>query len=456
VNPGFFARLEARVAATGSVVCVGLDPRAGDVIEARDRSLGLIAATASDAAAYKPNSAFFEVFGPDGVEALGEVIAAVPDEIPVILDAKRGDIASTAAAYASAAFEVLGAGAVTLSPYLGRDSIDPFLEHGGRGAFVLCRTSNPGGADLQESVLAGGDPLFVSVARWIAGWPSDRVGLVVGATEPGALAAVRSVAPDHWILAPGVGAQGADLAAAIAAGERADGSGLLLPVSRAIAEAPDPGAAVREMNAAVAAARGGAAPVADDPLAERLFDSGCIRFGDFELKSGIRSPVYLDLRTLVGHPGVLRAVARRYVPLLLESGATRLAGVPLAGMPLATAAALESGMPMVYPRPSVKDHGLMSKVDGPFEEGDRVVVLDDVATSGASILETVSRLRDVGCVVDTAVVLVDRGGGADEALAAEGVALRAVTSLQAVTERLEALGRIEVDQARDVYRFLAS
>lgn len=456
MSQGFFARLEERVAATGSVVCVGLDPRAGDAVEARDRCLHLIAATAADAAAYKPNSAFFEVFGADGIEALGEVIAAVPDGIPVILDAKRGDIASTAAAYATAAFDGLGAGAVTLSPYLGRDSIDPFLEHEGRGVFVLCRTSNPGGADLQESVLADGDPLFMGVARWIAEWPQDRVGLVVGATEPGALAAVRASAPDHWILAPGVGAQGADLAAAIAAGERPGGGGLLLPVSRAVAAAADPGAAVRDLNAAVAAARGGTAPVADDPLAERLFDADCIRFGDFELKSGIRSPVYLDLRTLVGHPALLRAVARRYVPLLRESGAVRLAGVPLAGMPLAAAAALESGMPMVYPRPEVKDHGLRSMVDGPFEAGDRVVVLDDVATSGISILGTVARLREVGCVVDTAVVLVDRGGGADEALAAEGVALRAVTSLQAVTERLEALGRIDSDLAGDVYRFLAS
>ncbi|NIR39036.1 MAG: bifunctional orotidine-5'-phosphate decarboxylase/orotate phosphoribosyltransferase, partial [Actinobacteria bacterium] len=111
---------------------------------------------------------------------------------------------------------------------------------------------------------------------------------------------------------------------------------------------------------------------------------------------------------------------------------------------------------MIYPRPSVKDHGTRSAVEGPFEPGERVVVVDDVATSGISVLEAVGRLREAGCIVDTAVVLVDRGGGADGALAAEGVALRSVTSLQAITERLEALGRIDAEQARAVYRFLAS
>ena len=176
--------------------------------------------------------------------ALRDVIAAVPDEVPVLLDAKRGDIASTAEAYARAAFETLGADAITLSPYLGHDSLEPFLADPARGVFLLCKTSNPGAGDLQDLPLADRIPaqrLFERVAELARGWNvNDNLGLVVGATHPEALAAVRKVAPELWILAPGVGAQGGDLEAALSAGLRADGLGLLVPVSRQISRAADP------------------------------------------------------------------------------------------------------------------------------------------------------------------------------------------------------------------------
>jgi orotidine 5'-phosphate decarboxylase subfamily 2 len=168
----------------------------------------LVEQTAPLVAAFKPNSAFFEALA-GGMEALAEVIAAVPAEIPVLLDAKRGDIASTAEAYARAAFDLLGAGALTVNAYPGLDSLAPYLAHEGRAVFVLCRTSNPGGSHFQEMPLASGEPMYVTVARAVAGLPVDRAGLVVGATQPEALTVVRDVAPEHWILAPGVGAQGA-------------------------------------------------------------------------------------------------------------------------------------------------------------------------------------------------------------------------------------------------------
>ncbi|HOX16909.1 MAG TPA: orotidine-5'-phosphate decarboxylase, partial [Spirochaetales bacterium] len=143
----FFGELESRAKACGSLVCVGLDPRAAPgpgaarrIVEANRR---VIEATAPFAACFKPNIAFYEVLGLEGLAALAETIALVPAGIPVLLDAKRGDIDSTAAAYAEAAFGRLGAGAVTLAPYMGRDSVDPFLAWEGRAAFVLARTSNP-------------------------------------------------------------------------------------------------------------------------------------------------------------------------------------------------------------------------------------------------------------------------------------------------------------------------
>ncbi len=155
----FCARLESVARRTGSLLCVGLDPYPADLAEptanaARDFCLRLVAATEGLAAAYKPNAAFFEALGPAGWAALGEVVRVIPPDVPVILDAKWGDIASSAEAYARSAFEAFGVDAVTLSPYLGRDSLEPFLADPARGGFVLCKTSNPGSADLQDLELA--------------------------------------------------------------------------------------------------------------------------------------------------------------------------------------------------------------------------------------------------------------------------------------------------------------
>jgi uridine monophosphate synthetase len=253
----FFQRLTDRIHEVDSLLCVGLDPHPHLLPEhtpqaVRDFCLRLIESTAKAVCAFKPNSAFFEVLGSDGMEVLKEVIEAVPNGIPVILDAKRGDIASTSRYYARMAFHMLGADALTVSPFLGRDSIDPMIEDPSRGAFLLCKTSNPGGEDIQSRVLAGGDPLYLHLARQAVEWnQSDNLGLVVGATDPEALAAVRSVAPDMWFLAPGVGAQGGNMEQALAGGLRSDGLGMILSLSRGIAQAEDPGQEARHLRDAI-------------------------------------------------------------------------------------------------------------------------------------------------------------------------------------------------------------
>ena len=258
----FITFLEKRVNDCSSLLCIGLDPHISDLPSpsadgAAAFCLELIERTARYAAAFKPNAAFFEQFGAPGWTALKEVICAVQEQsqrlgslIPVILDAKRGDIASTAEAYARSAFTALGAHAITLSPYLGRDSIEPFLAVPEKGAFLLCKTSNPGAADLQDLAVDGtGEPLYLAVARLAQAWNTkNNVGLVVGATQPEAMARVRAIAPALWFLAPGVGAQGGDLEAALKAGLRRDGRGLLLPVSRAISRTADPGKTAAELR----------------------------------------------------------------------------------------------------------------------------------------------------------------------------------------------------------------
>jgi uridine monophosphate synthetase len=257
----FFSFLEKRVDDCSSLLCVGLDPHICDLekptaASALDFCRRLVEQTAPYAAAFKPNAAFFEVLGPEGWTALRQVIEAVQAEsdqlgsmIPVILDAKRGDIASTAEAYARSAFEQLGAHAITLNPYLGKDSIDPFLTYKEKGVFLLCKTSNPGAADLQDLPLASGAPLYIRVAQLAQQWNTkNNIGLVVGATQPEALARVRAAAPDLWFLSPGVGAQGGNLESALRVGLRADGKGMLINVSRSLAQAENPKLAAAELR----------------------------------------------------------------------------------------------------------------------------------------------------------------------------------------------------------------
>jgi uridine monophosphate synthetase len=212
--------------------------------------------TSRYAAAFKPNAAFFEVLGAEGWTALKQVIDAIQEEsdrfgsmIPVILDAKRGDIASTAEAYARSAFDNLDVDCITLNPYLGKDSIEPFIQKPERGIFLLCKTSNPGAGDLQDVILESGDPLYVHAARLAQAWNTkNNVGLVVGATYPETLSRVRDVAPQMWFLAPGIGAQGGDLESALKVGLRKDGKGMLINVSRSIARARRPGLAAAELR----------------------------------------------------------------------------------------------------------------------------------------------------------------------------------------------------------------
>jgi uridine monophosphate synthetase len=262
----FFSFLEKRVDDCSSLLCIGLDPHVNDLAaptaaSARDFCLNLVKQTSRYAAAFKPNAAFFEVFGADGWTALKEVIAAIQEEsnrmgsmISVILDAKRGDIASTAEAYARSAFENLGAHCITLSPYLGKDSIDPFIQNSEKGVFLLCKTSNPGSGDLQDLMVTIDDgpssvPLYEHVAKLAQQWNTkNNIGLVVGATHVEATKRVRAAAPDLWFLAPGVGAQGGELESALNAGLRKDGKGMLIPVSRAIARAEKPGLAAAELR----------------------------------------------------------------------------------------------------------------------------------------------------------------------------------------------------------------
>ncbi len=265
----FEEKVRAVQTARQSVLCVGLDPdpvrlpahlsAAASPAEAVVRfTTAIIEATQAAACAFKLNLAFFEVLGRDGWEALEKTIRAIPRDLLVIADAKRGDIGNSARFYARSVFEHLGCDACTVAPYMGRDAVAPFLGYPGKAAFVLARTSNPGAADFQEQD-CGGERLYLRVARQVMRWGADApgsAGLVVGATGADALAELRAVCPTIPFLIPGVGAQGGDPRAVMRAAATPDGA-VLVNSSRAILYASDgpdfAGAAAREAEALRAA-----------------------------------------------------------------------------------------------------------------------------------------------------------------------------------------------------------
>jgi orotidine-5'-phosphate decarboxylase len=265
---GFFHKLARAAERNDSLLCVGLDPdperlpsAAKDVASFQG---AIIDATCDLVCAYKPNLAFYEAMGEPGLEALRGTLAAIPADVPVIADAKRGDVGHTARAYARALFDYWGFDAVTVNPYLGADSLEPFLEREDRGVFLLCRTSNPGARDLQDLPVLFGEgggqagsarPLFEVVAERAKEWNTrGNAGLVVGATYPEELGRLREICPEMTFLVPGVGAQGGDVEACLRLGLDAAGGGLIINVSRQVlyaSQGEDFAAAARQVALAL-------------------------------------------------------------------------------------------------------------------------------------------------------------------------------------------------------------
>jgi uridine monophosphate synthetase len=269
----------------------------------------------------------------------------------------------------------------------------------------------------------------------------------VSATYPEEVARVRQAVSDLWFLLPGVGAQGGDLATCLEAGLRPDGLGVVVNVSRAIYQVANPRAAALDYRDRINAIRhatkttgagtvsaSSAAAAADqtlvDSIAVGLHSLGAVRFGEFTLKSGQKSPIYLDLRLLVSDPALMRTVARAMARLLAGLSYERIAAIPYGGLPIGQAVALETNRPLIYPRREVKEYGTKKAIEGAFTPGETVVVLDDV-------------VKDV-------VVLVDRGQGGTEELAAHGYALHAVLTLGRLLDALVRRGAIDASDADGV------
>jgi len=470
----FFAKLEARVLEINSHLCVGLDPHLGELFPDGDGATKsedekcdaaytfcktIIDETAAHAAAYKPNAAFFEALGPNkGNATLQRVIASIPSSIPTLLDVKRGDIGSTAQAYADACYEenASNADGVTLSPLMGYDSVKPFITGGyaNRGAFLLCKTSNPGSEDLLGKSVGDGTTLYETIAKLVVTW-SDRaqaedavddasarparLGLVVGATDPTALAKVRAVVgEDIWILAPGVGAQGGDLDAACRCGMNKSGSKMLIPVSRGISRAKgNIGDTAKEFkdninNAKSAALENDATEKTSSStdvtkyqkdFLEFSLSLGVLKFGSFVLKSGRTSPYFFNAG-LFSTGAALHKVGKAYAAAIMasqeltdSSGSVNfdvIFGPAYKGISLGAVicAALYNDYAIdvgfAYDRKEAKDHGEGGKLVGASMANKRVLVVDDVITAGTAIRESHEMLSSIQAIPVGVVIALDR------------------------------------------------
>lgn len=375
---------------------------------------------------YKPNAAFFERLGASGVNALKEIIAYIPSDIPVLLDVKRGDIGSTCTAYAEAAYMDLKADGVTVSAYMGFDSVAPFLKDKNKSVFLLCKTSNNTSKDFQTLTLAGGNEmLYEHVARLAQSWNEDNnIGLVVGATDTEAMRRTRAAAPDLWILAPGVGAQGGDLKKALRAGLRSTGDGVIIPVSRGISRAQSPRVAADELAEIM---RTTCIEIANEKKDNHKFNSknnlvhlqpyqrkfiqsavkmNVLRFGSFTLKSGRTSPYFFNAGFFCSGQAMYdlsecyaEAIQRSKLEFDVIFGPA-YKGIPLAAC-IAMSLSQRTGKPIpwAYNRKEKKDHGEGGTLVGADMHNKRVLVVDDVITAGTAIRQSITTLASIVCFI---------------------------------------------------------
>ena len=466
----FQTKLNQAIARNQSLLVVGLDPNPemlpphyrqdyGSELAALSAWLhDLIAQTAAQVCAYKPSLGFYQALGAPGLELLVELLAALPPELPVILDAKHGDLNSSSA-LAHTAFEVWGVDAITLVPYTGQDQAAPFLVYGDKAVLALCCTSNPGAEAIQRAPTLQG-PLYLQVVREVCGWGLPaQLGLEVGTRNPVTLTQVRAIAPDRLILLRSLWQQPEQLAPLLAAGLNADGAGLLLPVPQDVLTHPEPEQEIAALNQQIYRLRQ-QGPLGDrhcqlwiadvclldqhphQDLILQLYDLECILFGEYQQASGAVFPYYIDLRKIISQPQVFQQVLEAYAQILRRLHFDRIAGIPYGSLPTAAGLSLRLQRPLIYPRKEVKAHGTRRTIEGYFEPGETAVVVDDILISGNSALEGVGKLEAAGLRVQDIVVFLDHGGGVVERLGDRGYRAQAVLSLTEITETLYAAGRL--------------
>jgi uridine monophosphate synthetase len=373
---------------------------------------------------------------------------------------------------AKTAFEQWGVDAITLSPYVGQDLAARFLMYPDRAIFVSCYSSNTTAQDFQEYPNRE-QPLYLNVVQNCQAWAGmDNLALEIGAANPEALAKVRSLAPERLILARSIWAnsQGSgqrieNLSAILNAGLDANGDGLILPVNQDALAIGEPAQLVRslrdEVNQAIALTTH-QRPTCDlwmpnvclldqagHPHANlilQLFDIGCITFEETVQASGQVFPYYIDLRRIISNPQVFDAVIGTYAEILQDLKFDRIAGIPYGSLPTASGLALRLNFPLIFPRKEVKAYGARRLIEGNYEAGETIVVVDDILISGKSAIEGAQKIESCGLKVRDIVVFIDHESGVCDRIQKSGYSPHAVLKISEINETLYQSGRITEKQ----------
>jgi uridine monophosphate synthetase len=460
----FCEKLNAAIARNQSLLFVALDPNP-EMMPSQYNNLwdwlqNIILETADYICAYKPTLGFYQALGSEGFQLLSQVLAAIPQHIPVILDAKHGDL-NTSTVFADTIFEKWQVDAVTLNPYAGQDCIAPFLVRPDKGVFILCHTSNADAVALQEYPTPD-NPLYLQVVREAKTWGTpEQVFLEVGTADAEVITKIRSLAPERFLLLRSI--WGDDrLGAILKAGLNNSGDGLLIPVPQDLLSQDNPAQKLKTLKEEVNQARFQAITsnscelwVSDvcllkqhphQDLILQLYDIGCLLFGEYVQASGATFSYYIDLRQIISNPQIFHQVLNAYAKTLQNLSFDRIAGIPYGSLPTATGLSLQMRRPMIYPRKEVKAHGTRRVIEGNFNIGEKVVVVDDVLISGKSVMEGAEKLKSGGLIVEDIVVFLDHEGGVKDKLKANGYNAYSVLTISEITETLYEAGRISEEQ----------
>lgn len=472
----FYDKLNGAIAHNQSLLFIGLDPNPEMLPErycqkSHPQSMidGLwdwleftISQTTDLVCAYKPTLGFYAALGIPGWELLQRTLKAIPAHIPIILDAKHSDL-NTSTILAKTVFEEWQIDAITLSPYAGQDHVAPFLVYPDKAVFILCTTSNPSAAILQQYPTAE-SPFYLQVVKEAKNWGTpEQLGLEVGTIQPDILAKIRKEAPERVILARSIWSEGGNLKNLLSAGLNYNGDGLLLPVSQDMLGSENLSTQLQSLRAEINHLRTEISQenstcsvwfpdvclLNQHPLLDlilQLYDIGCIMFGEFVQASGATFPYYIDLRKIISNPQIFHQIVIAYAEILKDLTYDRIAGIPYGSLPTATGLSLHLNSPMIFPRKEVKAHGTRKVIEGNFNPGEVVVVVDDILISGKSVMEGAEKLKYAGLNVNDIVVFMDHEQGVKDRLRENGYQAHAVLTISEITETLYAAGRISEEQ----------
>ena len=495
----FFTKLTEALSSRQSLMVTGLDPNPemlrswaysngvssqSAIRQAKSWCKSVVEATAPHVCAFKPSLGFYQAMGPAGLELLQDIRELIPNDLPLIVDIKHGDL-NTSSVIAKYIFRSLRADAVTINPLSGHDIAAPFLLYPGKGVVLSCHSSNPA-ARLFQHHPNDNEPLYLKLIEEAQAWGTpEQLMLEIGTSDPITLSRVRQAATERFVMLRSVWGEGANLQALLNAGLNTTGDGLLLPLPQSLLFNPNVGGEAMAIKNQVNEARTVAQesspsrqlsisrkpdqcriwpqsesyPTTETNNALRdlvidLYDIRCLLFGRFQQASGQVFTYYIDLRQIISDPGLFQRVLACYATVLSALSFDRIAGIPYGSLPTATGLSLQLHKPLIYPRKEVKAHGTRRMIEGEFNAGDRIAVVDDILITGGSVLEGVGKLTASQLEVKDVVVFLDHGGHHDtrakQRLNEAGISLHSVLTLDEIAKILLETERITTGQAREL------